>query len=65
MGRKAIPSHRKMYKLNSRIDGQTRAEAQLGEFLSRWAEKEGITRGALIERVMLRAAKRQGYKPKE
>lgn len=62
MPRKAVPAHKKRDKLSNKIDKQTRAQAQLGEFLAEQAEEKKITRGALIEKICTSWAQRNGYK---
>lgn len=63
MPRRHIASHMKRDKLANKIDPYTRAEAQLADFLAQQA-KEGdpsITRGALIEEILLNYAKHHGF----
>jgi len=64
MPRKAIPSHRRRDKLSNKLDPTTRSRAELADFLAGKAEERKITRGALIERLCLSWAGRNGYKAK-
>lgn len=66
MPRKPVASHRRRDKLANKIDTQTRAQAQLAEFLSAKAAEENppISRGALIEKVLISWARRAGFTEK-
>lgn len=63
MPRTAIPSYRKRDKLWNKIDGETRAEAQLADFLAAKAaaRKPSCTRADLIEEVLLSNSRRHGF----
>jgi len=65
MSRRAVPAHRKRDKLSNKFDEKTRAQAQLAEFLAEQADEKKITRGALIEEICLRWARRNGYKERD
>ena len=67
MSRKAIASHKRRDKLFNKLDKDTRARADLADFLAEKAAEEDptITRGALIEKVCMNWARRNGFKPKE
>jgi len=63
MPRTAIPSYRRRDKLGNKIDSNTRAEAQLADFLAAKAavEKPSKTRCALIEEILLSNSRRHGF----
>ena len=59
MVRTAVEEHRRRRKF------QAGGEQQLHEFLAKAAASEGIASSDLVEGVLIRWAKRNGYKPKD
>ena len=66
MPRRAIAASKKRDKLSNKLDNTTRARAELADFLAEkaGAQKPTITRGALIEKICINWARRNGFKPK-